>query len=65
MNNDLKETIDNMSYQEMLSLWRFEPCGSVWFQGELGDYFTKAIANKRKLVGDEEHSATSKRLGWK
>lgn len=63
-NEEMKGKIDNMSYITMLSYWRFEPTGSPWFQGEIGDYFTKKMAEKRKEVGPNVHTATSKFLGW-
>lgn len=61
---DLKREIDRMSYTRMLSLWRFEPTGSPWFQGETGEYFKKKFHEKRQEVGTAEHVRVSKSIGW-
>lgn len=57
-----KELIDNMSYAEMLRLWRFEPTGSVLFIGEAGEYFRKVLAEKEAAC--ENVAAVSKLVGW-
>jgi len=56
--------IDQMSYDHMLYLWRFEPVGSRWFQGFTGDYFAAKMKEKRAEIGAAAHSATSKQIGW-
>ena len=43
----MKEWIDNATYQQLLSKWRFAPAGSSWFQGETGAYFQKVMAEKK------------------
>lgn len=64
LTEELKKRIDSMSYGELLSLWRFAAVGTPLFLGASGDYFAKRLSEMRDKVGDEEHVATSKRLGW-
>lgn len=65
MNKDeMKNWIDNASYEQLLSRWRFAPTGSPWFQGEIGDYYKKVMQEKRKEVGNEAHVKASKSIGW-
>lgn len=62
-NEQMKEWIDNASYESLLSKWRFAPVGSPWFQGEIGDYYSKAMAVKRSANPNAAVSA-SKAIGW-
>jgi len=59
-----KKWIDNATYEELLSRWRFAPAGSPWFQGEIGEYYAKVMEEKRKEVGDAAHVRASKKIGW-
>lgn len=61
---DLKDWIDNASYEQLFSKWRFEPIGSPYFQGATGDYYSKVMAQKRSEVGQEEYVRASKSIGW-
>lgn len=63
--DDTKRYIDSMSYKEMLTLWRNAPAGHPYFQGEVGDYYTKIMAEKRKAISDEDHTRISKEIGWR
>lgn len=56
-----KDYIDNMSYQKMLYKWRFASSGDPLFQGELGDYFARAMAVKKV---NADHVQASKNIGW-
>jgi len=60
----MKQWIDSASYEELLRKWRFEPPGSPWFQGEIGDYYSKHMATKRDEIGNGEHVRASKSIGW-
>lgn len=61
-----KDYIDSLSYESLLSRWRFSPIGDPWFQGETGDYWGKRMAEIRSQPGGQgRHVATSKFLGWK
>jgi hypothetical protein len=60
---ETKKRIDNMSYRDMLAMWRFEKIGSEIFQGDSGVYF----AERMRALRDEnpaEHTAASKAIGW-
>jgi hypothetical protein len=61
---EMKKEIDKLDYQSLLSRWRFAPMGSPWFQGEVGKYYSKVMAEKRKRAGDAAHTAASKAIGW-
>jgi hypothetical protein len=61
---DLKEWIDDASYEELLRRWRFAPSGDPFFIGEMGEYYSRKIAERRKEVGEEEHTRVSKEIGW-
>lgn len=62
---EMKDLIDDSSYEELLRNWRFAPTGSAFFQGEVGRYYEEVMAKKRAEVGDEQHAAISKKIGWK
>lgn len=56
-----KKAIDDKSYEDLLSRWRFAPSGDPWFQGETGQYWAKRMAELRDTV---DHVAISKKIGW-
>lgn len=60
----LKQEIDAMDYESMLRKWRYASLGSPYFQGEIGAYYSKRMAEKRTDVGDAAHTAASKSIGW-
>ena len=60
---EMKAWIDHASYEQLLSRWRFEPAGSRWFQGTVGDYYAKVISERRKS-DPAEHIRASKAIGW-
>lgn len=60
---EMKAWIDNASYEELFRKWRLAPSGSLFFQGEMGNYYEVVMAKKRKEVGDEEHARISKAVG--
>jgi len=62
--DEMKEWIDNASYGQLLSHWRFAPIGDPFFQGEIGEYYSKVMSKRRDEVGDAKHVQTSKILGW-
>lgn len=62
---EIKEQIDEMSYEQLLDHWRFDPPGTLLFQGENGDYFKNRMNELRsKSGGQEEHIRSSKSIGW-
>lgn len=60
LTNKQKAEIDAMSYEELLSHWRFAPAGNPWFQGETGKYWQKRMS---ELQGPNS-AAVSKKIGW-
>jgi len=56
--------IDEASYQQLLGHWRFAKPGDPFFQGEIGAYYQKKMAEKRAEVGDAAAVNASKSLGW-
>lgn len=60
----MKKWIDEASYKELLSKWRFTTSGDPFFQGEMGKYYYKMIAKKREEVGNSVAVAVSKKIGW-
>lgn len=63
MTDEQKQKIDNMGYESMLSLWRSAPAGHPMFQGDIGQYYSQVMAEKRKQVGNAEHVRASKSIG--
>lgn len=65
LTEDLKKQIRDMSYESMLSKWRFSPIGDPMFQGESGQYFSEIMKQKRaEPNGQDRHVRASKSLGW-
>lgn len=63
-NDEMKKWIDEASYEDLLRKWRTEPSGrSLFFQGEMGDYYAKVMAQKRHEVGHDEAVRASKAIG--
>jgi hypothetical protein len=60
-----KAHVDGLSYEQLLSRWRFAPVGDTWFQDETGDYWGKRMKELRAQPGgDDQHVAASKSIGW-
>lgn len=64
MDNESKNWIDNASYAQLFSRWRFASSGDPIFQGEVGEYYSEVMKKKRIEVGDAEHTRISKMIGW-
>jgi hypothetical protein len=58
-----KAHIDSLSYEGLLSHWRFAAVGDPWFQGETGTYWSERMKELRESGTD--HVGASKILGWK
>jgi len=56
--------IDNATYVQLLSKWRFAPAGNQFFTGDVGDYYTNKLREKRSEISDSEHISISKSIGW-
>jgi hypothetical protein len=61
---DMIAWIDQAAYLELLRKNRFEPSGSPWFTGAVGDHFVTVLGRRREEVGNDEHVRCSKLLGW-
>ena len=61
----LRMQIDEMTYEEMLRLWRFAPSGNRFFIGEVGKYYESVMKRKREALGPEEHARISMKIGWR
>jgi hypothetical protein len=59
-----KQWIDNASYADLLSKWRFARLGDPYFQDECGAYYAKRMETKRMELSCEEQIAISKQLSW-
>jgi hypothetical protein len=65
LTNKNKEYIDSLSYEALLSKWRFAPVGDKWFQGETGKYWGERMFELRtQLGGNDRHVSASKTIGW-
>ena len=64
MTDEEKQTIDSMSYEQMLRKWRHEPLINGYFNGERGLYFSKRMRELNAEVGEEEHTRLSNLIGW-
>jgi hypothetical protein len=61
---EMKDWIDSASYEQLLRKWRFAPAGDPFFCGEIGGYYTEKLHDKKQEVGQSEHVAASKSIGW-
>ena len=59
-----KKYIEDLSYEQLLSRWRFAPLGDCWFQGETGDYWGSAMNRKKEEIGQNKAVSISKSIGW-
>jgi hypothetical protein len=63
-NEEMKSFIDTASYTQLLHMNRFEPLGSPWFVGEIGEYFSHRFEELRSTMTDGELIGASKMVGW-
>jgi hypothetical protein len=64
MNKQLKQWIDNATYEQLLSKWRFADIGDCMFQGETGKYYSKILFEKRDQLDHKDQVQASKNIGW-
>ena len=57
-----KARIDAMSYQGLLSHWRYASAGDPWFTGATGQYWSERMRKLRDAGSD--HVGASKAIGW-
>ena len=58
------EWIEESSYQTLLQKWRQAPLGDPMFVGELGEHYSKIMAEKKKALTNNEQVRASKNIGW-
>lgn len=56
--------IDRASYRELLQKWRFEPSGSPWFSGRVGEHFAEAMRIAKQRTPAGEQVSASKQIGF-
>ena len=56
--------IDGTSFEELLRKWRFATAGDPFFQGEIGQYYSKVMFAKRDAMKHNEAVQISKNVGW-
>jgi len=61
---EMKKWIDEATYESLLRKWRFAKSGDPWFQGAIGEYYRDRMFKLREEIGNAEHVATSKAIGW-
>ena len=59
---EMKKWIDSASYEDLLTRWRFSESGNPFFQGDVGTYYIKVMAEKRRA--HKNPSAVSRWVGW-
>jgi hypothetical protein len=63
-----KNWIDNASYEELLTKWRFAEAGDDFFKGEVGKYYEQVMKQKKEegeSTDSSFHIKISKRIGFK
>jgi len=60
----LMNWIDNATYSQLLKRWRHAPSGDHMFVGEVGDYYATNMANKKRLLSNEQQVQISKNIGF-
>jgi len=59
----MKDWIDNASYEDLLRRWRFAPVGDLYFQGSIGDYYAEVMNKKKNELPHEDQVRASKNIG--
>ena len=60
----MKAWVNQASYEELLSKWRFASIGDPFFSTpEVSEYFHQHLIEKRRETTDDGVAA-SKRIGW-
>jgi hypothetical protein len=61
---ELIDRIEQLDYEQLLRLWRFEPNRSPYFTGAVGERFVEVINDKKSKLSEEARVEASKRVGW-
>jgi hypothetical protein len=62
-NEEMIKWIDSATYYDLFYKWRKSPSGNPFFQGEVGKYYSRVMAQRREEVGPAEHTRISKLIG--
>ena len=62
--SEMREWIDNATYEQLLSRWRFAPSGDTMVDGDLGLYYKEVMLRKRFELGPAGATAARKAVGW-
>lgn len=64
--DEMKQWIDNASYEELLRKWRFASAGDPFFRSDtgVGEYYAQRMAEKKAEIGPAGAVAASKAIGW-
>ena len=62
MTEEQKNKIDAMSYEQLLSQWRYAPIGDPMFKGECGTYYKDVMDKKKQEIGDGAAVNISKKI---
>lgn len=60
---EMKDWIDNATYEQLLRKWRFASIRDPLFKGQMGTYFSKKMREKEKAIGKESADAIGKMVG--
>ena len=63
--DETTKLIDAMGLEEMLRIYRFDPMGSPWLLGWVGEYFSAKMVEKTSKCDPSEVETISKRVGKK
>jgi len=61
---EMMKWIDQASYEQLLSKWRFSSAGSPWFQDQIGDYYAMVMRRREEEMSNDERVRASKNVGW-
>lgn len=61
---EVQEQINSMNYQTMLWHRRFDPVGSPWWMGEVGEAMEARLVQLLHETPDEAKVHASKSIGW-
>ena len=65
LTDEVKQHIDDMSYEQMLYQVRFSKIGEPLLQGPSGKYLLERVACIRNAPGGNQiHVQASKKIGW-
>lgn len=65
LTDEVKQRIDDMSYEQLLYQVRFSKIGEPLLQGPSGEYLLACMAKVRNAPGGNQiHVQASKKIGW-